>query len=186
MLKSEDGSRKRTNNSKPVGKKKAKSTRKKPSEIDPQVFKLFLESLEESDQGDNFPSKIKSKLWVYANNGNISYPPSTVRNGKWCLFVNNKDHDEWWGKIRNRFLNGRLGDQIKTSTGIRLSKKPYKNKAVIIVYTYDYEDKEDVMRIRNELREIGVTWKISYKSDKSTNAGKYYSKCGDRVSIYYE
>jgi len=52
---------------------------------------------------------------------------------------------------------------------------------VICVYTYDWADEVDVRRIREELRRLGITWKIPYKADEDTIKGRY----GKGVSKYY-
>ncbi len=58
------------------------------------------------------------------------------------------------------------------------------NKSVIIVYTYNVKDVDDVMRIRKELRELGVIWKIPYKTDRATREGKYEHKGDTKVSTF--
>ena len=62
-----------------------------------------------------------------------------------------------------------------------------KNPAVrvICVYTYDWTDEADVMRVRAELRELGFTAKISYKADSDTVAGNYAGAAKGRVGKYY-
>lgn len=57
---------------------------------------------------------------------------------------------------------------------------------VICVYTYDWTDQEDVMRIRQQLRDLGVTSKIPYKADEDTYAGRYRNRGNKRISKYYE
>ncbi len=47
---------------------------------------------------------------------------------------------------------------------------------VICVYTYDWTDEADVRRVRQELRALGITSKIPYKTDDDTNAGRYSSQ----------
>lgn len=54
------------------------------------------------------------------------------------------------------------------------------------VYTYDWTDEEDVMRVREELRKLGITRKIPYKSDEDTLAGRYYKAGDSNLSKYYE
>jgi hypothetical protein len=68
--------------------------------------------------------------------------------------------------------------------------KPNPNAAsdrtkVICVYTYDVADEHDCARVRSALRDLGVTWKIPYKTDADTYAGRY-SHDGVRVSKRYE
>jgi len=57
---------------------------------------------------------------------------------------------------------------------------------VICVYTYDWTDKEDVKRIRQELRDLGITRKIPYKADRETLSGKYAIRGDKRISKYFE
>ena len=69
--------------------------------------------------------------------------------------------------------------------------KPNPNAAspdtrVICAYTYDVEDESDCTRVREALRTLGVTWKIPYKTDADTYAGKYSKKGQARISKRYE
>jgi hypothetical protein len=56
---------------------------------------------------------------------------------------------------------------------------------VTLVYTYDSDDLDDVRRVREELRLLGVTWKVGYKEDRETVQG-HYSSSGKPVSKYWE
>jgi hypothetical protein len=42
------------------------------------------------------------------------------------------------------------------------------------------------MRIREELRSIGVVNKISYKTDSATHQNLYETKGDTRIGVYYE
>jgi len=42
------------------------------------------------------------------------------------------------------------------------------------------------MRIREELRSLGIVSKISYKTDKATRENQYQIKGSTRISLYYE
>jgi len=53
------------------------------------------------------------------------------------------------------------------------------------VYTYNFEDEEDVMRVREELRRLGFTSKIPYKTDEETRSGRYQVKGDREISEYY-
>jgi len=57
---------------------------------------------------------------------------------------------------------------------------------VICVYTYDWTDERDARRVRQELRHLGVTKKIPYKSDKDTLAGKYATRGQKPIGKYFE
>jgi len=63
---------------------------------------------------------------------------------------------------------------------------PNPPEVVKSIYTYDVEDEADCTRVREALRSLGVAWKIPYKGDLGTYAGRY-SKRGDaRISKRYE
>jgi hypothetical protein len=44
---------------------------------------------------------------------------------------------------------------------------------MICVFTYDWTDAEDVLRVRQALRDLGITKKLGYKADEDTRAGRY-------------
>ncbi len=91
-----------------------------------------------------------------------------------------------WAKVSRAVTNGLLGEEAKVSTARPNSNASDPNKHVICVYTYDVEDKADVMRIRRQLRDLGVTWKIPYKTDRATYQGRYQVRGDRRISTYYE
>jgi hypothetical protein len=51
---------------------------------------------------------------------------------------------------------------------------------LICVYTRDWQDRDDVRRVLGALRELGVSWRLAYKTDEATGAGVY----GRGSSIY--
>ncbi len=142
----------------------------------------FLEKIEEERIWGTHPSKLKTRAWMDAHNSHLNYPDATEKNGKWLVFVKFEELDSWFQKVKAALDAGSLGKSMKSSTG--LSNRGV--MAVIIVYTYNYDDVEDVKRVRKVLREIGITWKIPYKTDEDTLMGRY-SKNGDtRISLYFE
>jgi len=127
----------------------------------------------------------RSDDWVFALGGTGRRPECTPRGGKWLIFVNVKDVDEVWAKIKKATEEGRLGAETKVST---VKPKPTdigykKGEHVICVYTYDWNDEKDVRRIREELRKLGITNKIPYKADED---GRYAARGHKRISKYYE
>ncbi len=80
--------------------------------------------------------------------------------------------DRYWTHIKQAVEEGRLGNEAKVSTAGSLNNK---GTYVICVYTYDYEDRDDVMRIRGELRALGIRREITYKADEDTRALRYGS-----------
>jgi len=107
------------------------------------------------------------------------------RPGKWLVFVSRKDVDEVWEKIRAATEAGRLGISAKVSTAKPNPLSTNPEKHVICVYTPDWTDEADVMRVREELRRLGITGKIPYKSDEDTLKGKYAATGHRRIAKYY-
>jgi len=132
------------------------------------------------------PSQVDDIPWIYAERKKGKYPELTENSGKWLIYVWEQNVDLVWEKIKSATEKGLLGGASKVSTAMPSPLAPKANLKVICVYTYDFTDKEDVMRIREELRKIGVTNKIPYKSDKATITGQYSFTKKGRVSIYYE
>ncbi len=135
---------------------------------------------------DRRPSEVFEQYWIYAERRDAdSYPEHGERGGKWMLFIKTNEIDAWWIKIKAATESGLLGSSAKVAT-----MKPNPNAAsnqtkLICVYTYDVADEEDCSRVRQALRDLGVTWKIPYKTDADTHAGKY-SRYGMRISKRYE
>lgn len=119
--------------------------------------------------------------WLYADVFKEGYPVSTPKSGKWLIFISRESVDEVWSKIRNATHSGFLGHKSKVSMPRHLGSTSH----VICVYTYDWEDITDVMRIRDYLRCLGITRKIPYKTDFDTLSGKYSSLGHKGISKYY-
>ncbi len=134
---------------------------------------------------DSKPSEPSDGYWLFASRKKGKYPQRTEKAGKWLIFVNNKEVDSMWAKIKNATEQGQLGKESKVSTPKPKSANiGYKaGEHVICVYTYDWTDSKDVRRIREELRKLGVVDKIPYKSDDDSR----YSAKGDKaISKYYK
>lgn len=114
------------------------------------------------------PSSYTQDYWIHE-----AGPPSrTPRPGKWMVFVPRSLVDVWWDRIRHDVNRGRLGPSAKVSTALSnpLATGP---DHVIIVYTADADDVDDVMRVRDHLRRLGIDWLLHYKEDAATHAGHY-------------
>lgn len=132
------------------------------------------------------PSAVTNIYWLGCSRMVGEYPePDENYSGKWMIFMPWKDIDEGWQRIRKATIRGKLGRYSKVSTKKVNPNSNDPRTGVIIVYTYDYRDKKDVMKIRNTLREMGFTKPLLYKSDADTRAGKY-AKNGNSVYIYHE
>jgi hypothetical protein len=137
----------------------------------------------ETDGGPR-PSTHNRGYWIFADRRAGEYPEGTERRGKWMVFVPVARVDDWWARIKRAVEEGRLGRSAKVATARPNPHAINPAERVICVYTYDaIEDKADTMRVREELRALGVTWPISYKLDSATAAGQY-ARTGARASLY--
>jgi hypothetical protein len=85
-----------------------------------------------------------------------------------------------WSEIKKAVEQGKLGDSAKAATARPNPHAATLNEKVICIYTYDWADKEDVRRVREELRKLGITNKIPYKADEDILRGKYRATGHDR------
>lgn len=123
-------------------------------------------------KSDASPSKTYEAYWIYAERKIGTYPQTTDRGGKYLLFIPVAHIDNAWQTVRKAVEDGKLGNDAKVST-----MKPNPNAfttdvKVICVYTYDSNDEEDVLRIRDVLKTLGMTRGV-YKTDQSTLQMKY-------------
>lgn len=135
---------------------------------------------------DANPSEIESVPWIRAFAHEREYPKHTEFGGKWLLFEPLKDIDTLWAKIRDALHSGWLGNSAKVATAMPNPNASNPNTRVICVYTYDSRDESDVKRVRQSLRDIGISRKIPYKADNATRAGKYANRGDSNTSLYYE
>jgi len=91
-------------------------------------------------------------------------------SGKWLIFIQREYVDELWDKIVKLANEGKIWS-AKISTLVH----PWASRGnhVCCVYTKNYLDREDVMRVRETLKEIGVESRLSYKPDIYTLLGIY-------------
>jgi hypothetical protein len=137
-------------------------------------------------RADPKPSEVTDRYWLHAERKTGSYPAATENCGKWLVFVPVAQIDEVWAKIELATEEGRLGSSVKVATARPNPNATNPDTKVICVYTYDWTDEADVKRIRQQLRELGITSKIPYKADQDTYAGKYAIQGHKRISKYYE
>ncbi|MDR6467556.1 hypothetical protein J2777_001249 [Paraburkholderia graminis] len=107
------------------------------------------------------PSEDLSCNWHYKKSPNCTDFASTDATGKWCIFVSPAEVDEEWSRIRNAIENDQLMC-AKVSTALRSMGR---DGHVICVYTRDWADRQDVMRIRAVLRSLGFVTELGYKRD---------------------
>lgn len=134
---------------------------------------------------DSNPSEVHEVFWIIAKRKLGEYPLTSPQSGKWLIFVPNSQIDEIWKLIKQATEEGNLGGSAKVSTMRPNANSNDESKKVICVYTYDWTDEEDVMRVRGALRALGHTQKLAYKSDQATMEGKYQVSGHSRISKYW-
>jgi hypothetical protein len=102
--------------------------------------------------------------------------------GKWLIFLPPERVDEAWRLVRNATVAQELSISAKVSTA-KENPDSRDDMKVIYVYTPDWRDEPDVMRVRARLKDLGFTDRIGYKRNIETFRGEY-SKKGKRVTFY--
>jgi hypothetical protein len=135
---------------------------------------------------DRKPSEVSDVSWLYARRKADGYPVNSPRGGKWLVFVKLAHVDAVWEKVKAATEQGLLGGSSKAATMKPNPNATNPDTKVICVYTYDWADEEDVRRVREKLRELGIVARIPYKADADSRAGDYAHRGDKRISKYYE
>ena len=117
------------------------------------------------------PTQVTSEYWVLAD-GPGAAEADLERCGKWLVFVLPDQVDSWWARIREATEQGRLGIQAKAATALDNPLATSRGR-LICVYTRDWQDHDDVRRVLGALRDMGICWRLSYKTDEATQADVY-------------
>jgi hypothetical protein len=129
------------------------------------------------------PSRTTQMYWIIQDAPDI--PPEAIEDelaGKWLIFLPPDRVDEAWRKVRDATCENTLGISAKVST-VKPNPDSRDQMKVIYVYTADWQDEKEVMRVREKLREIGFVDRIGYKRNIETFKGEYAQK-GKRVTFY--
>jgi hypothetical protein len=129
------------------------------------------------------PSKTTRMYWIVQDAPEVR--PDAIEDemaGKWLIFLPPDDVDAAWIRVRDATCGNELGISAKVSTA-KPNPDSRDNTKVIYVYTPDWRDEGDVMRVRERLRELGFTDRLGYKRNIETFKGEYSQK-GKRVTFY--
>jgi hypothetical protein len=97
------------------------------------------------------------------------------------MFVSCDEVDELWGQIVESTLAGTMGSSATVST----HNEGHPRRHIICVTNADYRSLAEVNRVRDELRQLGVNKRISYKPDIYTHCGIYMGNSwGISPSLY--
>jgi hypothetical protein len=129
------------------------------------------------------PSKTTQMYWIVQDApGSAPEAIEDENAGKWLIFQEPGQADAAWKKVRDATVTLELGISAKVSTS-KPNPESRDNRKVIYVYSKDWADEADVMRVREKLRELGFIERIGYKRNIETFAGEYAKK-GKRVTYY--
>jgi hypothetical protein len=117
------------------------------------------------------PTEVTDGYWLVASGPRPDGCHGT--SGKWLVFAYKKDHDELWARIRDATVAGRLGAQSKAATALWRRTAASTDTLVTCVYVTDSQNKAELRRVLVELRRLGVSGRLSYKTDHDTTAGRY-------------
>jgi hypothetical protein len=129
------------------------------------------------------PTKTTQMYWIVLDApGSAPEAIEDENAGKWLIFQEPDAVDAAWKKVRDATVAHELGISAKVSTA-KPNPDSRDNRKVIYVYTKDWAEEADVMRVREKLRELGFVDRIGYKRNIETFAGEYASR-GKRVTYY--
>jgi hypothetical protein len=157
----------------------------------PQLAEAMLKRFSDIDtihrmlcEGEGvIPSKTTQMYWIVQDApGSAPEAIEDENAGKWLIFQEPGLVDSAWKKIRDATMEYDLGISAKVSTS-KPNPESRDNRKVIYIYTKDWADEADVMRVREKLRTLGFSERIGYKRNIETFAGEYAKK-GKRVTYY--
>ena len=129
------------------------------------------------------PTKTTQMYWIVQDApGSAPEAIEDENAGKWLIFQDPDVVDAVWIKVRDATVALELGISAKVSTA-KPNPDSRDNRKVVYIYTKDWADEEDVLRVREKLRELGFVDRIGYKRNIETFAGEYAKK-GKRVTYY--
>ena len=127
----------------------------------------------------NPPSSFHANVdWVAARCAARAHHMDSGRAGKWLCFTTLASQDAVWGHVVRALRAGKLSHLAKTGP-----PRAGATDAVVCVYTDDWLNTDDVLRVGLALREAlgsDCTRTLCYKTDAQTYAGVY----GNGTSVY--
>ena len=161
------------------------------SEEYPQLAEVMLSHFSSLDtiyqqlcEGEGVvPTKTTQMYWIVQDApGSAPEAIEDENAGKWLIFQEPDLVDAVWKKVRDATVALELGISAKVSTA-KPNPDSRDNRKVVYIYTKDWADEADVLRVREKLRELGFVDRIGYKRNIETFAGEYAKK-GKRVTYY--
>jgi len=104
--------------------------------------------------------------WLHIDRPAGPYPELTERAGVWVVAVALGSFERAWAAIRAATEAGVLGPHARVvpASAYRLPKAWSGPQLVIEVMTYDSIDEADVWRVRQAIRDLGITAALTYQA----------------------
>lgn len=113
---------------------------------------------------DERPSTNEQDVWLNTAAPSLTSFASDEHTGKWCIFRAEHEIDESWTTIKALAAQEKiLIAKVSTAIGRR-----YHDGHVICIYTRNWNDRADLMTVRDVLRAAGFTEELGYKRDIDT------------------
>ncbi|MFB7852654.1 putative phosphothreonine lyase domain-containing protein [Streptomyces sp. NPDC056053] len=119
------------------------------------------------------PATCTHTPWLWADNASEHPDKEHLWSGKWLWFPPICLLDASWETIRIATQDGLLGYRSKAATLINARPGSDESRRPICVYTHDWRDLDDVRRVLNALRDLGIVDVLLYKTDSDTKQGLY-------------
>ena len=126
--------------------------------------------------------------WVHAFNPTPG-PIDKLTVGKWLIRLPCQFVDYCWARVSKATEDGTLGIAAKVSTDWHNDYDPagsWGRVHAICIYTADWHDRSDVLRVAKRLKEIDAVRRsvLMYKPDIETYAGLYAGNSPGNIAIY--
>lgn len=108
------------------------------------------------------PSHIDGVYWIEAKALATDTPAPTTRSGQFVIETTTAEVDKLWEKVKTATETGKLGYKSKVATASRAQGQP--ESRLICVRTYDADDHNDRVRIREALSQLGILSELRYET----------------------
>lgn len=116
----------------------------------------------------SIPSQTVDQYWLWAKSPSKDFTGGS-RTGKWMLFYDKSVLNEKWAAVKTLVEQDLLGGLAKCSTAKGNPNATSTKSGVIIVYTSNYLNQEEVYRVATILHEkMEYNGTMYYKTDEQT------------------
>lgn len=111
------------------------------------------------------PSDYAAVYWIEAKRDTGDYPALTAQAGEWRIKLTIENVDAIWEQVKTATRAGKLGYKSKVSTRPAVGQS-HPDERLLCVRTYNADDKADLARVEQSIRDLGIHAEITYIRDK--------------------